>query len=315
MKTIRRPLAVTLVLTMFNLPMFGWGSVGHMAVAYVAYQGLHPATRTRVDALLKLNPDYHRWISQIPPGTPASDQPMMLFMIAATWPDQIKSEPQYTDDGSSDGNRPDGASSSQNIGYSDKLRHKYWHFVDTPFTQDGSALPAIPTPDAETEIAAFRGVIASGQPDELKSYDLVWLLHLIGDVHQPLHCATRVSKTDPSGDNGGNNVALCATPCRDELHAFWDDLPGTGSSPSAAVSYGKRLPSADAALAANMNTAAWVKESFEDAQKDVYMAPVGVGDGPFTLTAAYKANAQKVAEERVALAGARLANVLNAELK
>jgi hypothetical protein len=240
---------------------------------------------------------------------------MMLFMISATWPDQIKSEPGYADDGTNEGNRPDGASSSQNIGYSDKLRHKYWHFVDIPFTQEGSVLPAIPTPDAETQIDAFRAVIASGQPDELKSYDLVWLLHLIGDVHQPLHCATRVSRTDPSGDNGGNNVALCPKPCRDELHAFWDDLPGTGSSPSDAVPYGKKLALANSMLAANTNTAVWVKESFEDAQKDVYIAPIDAGDGPFTLTSAYKANAQKVAEERVALAGARLANVLNAELK
>ena len=42
-------------------------------------------------------------------GTVKNDQPMMLFMIAATWPDQIKSEAGYTDDGSENGNRPDGS--------------------------------------------------------------------------------------------------------------------------------------------------------------------------------------------------------------
>lgn len=203
METIWRRFVASLVLiVMLNPTAFGWGSVGHMAVAYITYQNLNPAVRTRVDTLLKLNPDYQKWISQIPAGTPDADRPMMLFMIAATWPDQIKQEPGYTDDGTSRGNRPDGASSSQNVGYTDKLRHKYWHFVDTPFTQDGSELPTIPTPNAETQINAFRAVLASDKPDELKSYDLVWLLHLVGDVHQPLHCATRVSKTDPGGDNG-----------------------------------------------------------------------------------------------------------------
>jgi hypothetical protein len=42
--------------------------------------------------------------------------------------------------------------------------------------------------------------------DKLKSYDLPWLLHLVGDVHQPLHSTTRVSATKPDGDNGGNGM-------------------------------------------------------------------------------------------------------------
>jgi hypothetical protein len=316
MKTTYRAVALALGCVLaFSLPLFGWGAVGHMAVAYVAYQQLNPATKSRVDALLKLNPDYDKWKGQVPPGTSATDQPMMLFMIAATWPDQIKSETGYTDDGTAGGNRPDGASSSQNIGYADKLHHKYWHFVDTPFTQDHSTLPPIPTPDAETQIAAFRAVLASSKPDDLKSYDLVWLLHLIGDVHQPLHAATRVSSHDPNGDNGGNKVTLCAKPCRNELHAFWDDLPGKGSDPSMAVSYGKRLAPADTSLANNLDTSVWIKESFDDAQNDVYVSPIGPGDGPFRLTPKYKTAAQKLAKERVALAGTRLANVLNSELK
>src|SRR5207302_1414528 len=82
--------------------------------------------------------------------------------------------------------------------------HKYWHFVDTPFSTDGTTLPALPTPNAGTQIATFRAVLASNDPDEKKSYDLVWIEHLVGDVHQPLHSATRVSHTDPNGDNGGN---------------------------------------------------------------------------------------------------------------
>jgi S1/P1 Nuclease len=316
-KRMRRVIALVLTYLMaLNAPLFAWGSVGHMAVAYVAFQKLTPATRSRVRALLKLNPDYQKWLGKIPAGTAAKFRSMMVFMIAATWPDQIKSETGYTDDGPDPhGDLPDGATSSQNIGYSDHLHHKYWHFVDKPFSQDGSPLPAVPTPDAETQIAAFRTVLGTNSPGDVKSYDLVWLLHLVGDVHQPLHSSTRVSSTDPAGDRGGNSVALCAAPCRHELHGFWDALPGTGSNPNTAVTYAKKLPAVDATLGNDLDAATWIKESFDDAQTIVYVAPIGAGDGPFTTTPAYRSAARTVAKERVALAGVRLANLLNAELK
>lgn len=299
-----------------SVPSFAWGAIGHMAVAYVAYQQLTPAVKARVDGLLRRNPDYKKWVAMIPSGTSASDKRMMLFMIAATWPDQIRSEPGYSDDGSEGGNIPDGATSSQNIGYQDKLHHKYWHFVDTPFTQDGSALPDLPSPNAGTQIPVFRAVLASDQSDDLKSYDVVWLLHLVGDVHQPLHNATRVSATDPKGDRGGNNVMLCAAPCKNELHGFWDDLPGSGNIPKTAIAYGKKLSPADSTASGNMDVAVWVKESFDDATTKVYVAPpIGAGDGPFTLTPEYRAAAQALAAERIALAGTRLASILNHELQ
>jgi len=58
-----------------------------------------------------------------------------------------------------------------------------------------------------------------------------------------------------------------------------------------------------------------VAESFQAAQAVAYQPPVMAGNGPFTLTPAYTDAAKKVAQERVALAGALLANLLNKELK
>src|SRR5262245_44384541 len=84
---------------------------------------------------------------------------------------------------------PNDPSAGQNIGYDDLARHKYWHFVDLPFSDDHTTLPTVPTPNAETQIAAFRAVLATESNDpkleKLKSYDLSWLLHLVGDVHNP----------------------------------------------------------------------------------------------------------------------------------
>jgi len=291
-----------------------------MMVAYIAYQELTPHTKARANALVRKNPNYKTWLKWIPPGVSKAESNEMLFMIAATWPDQIKGDASYKNDGDHGGNRPEGSPDpSGNHGYSDKLRHKYWHFVDTPFSVDGTTLPPTPTPNAGERIALFRSVLASTKGDALKSYDLVWLLHLVGDVHQPLHCATRVSAAAPAGDDGGNGVALSCPECAPKLHTFWDDLPGMaltipdGIQP--AIEAAKALQKADPANAAKSDEKEWIAESFQAAQDTVYQPPIGAGSGPFSVTQAYNDAATKLALDRVALAGARLGKLLNGELK
>jgi len=316
----RRLLVWLAVLALFAFcapPAFPWNDRGHMSVAYLAYKKLHPATRDRVNALLKLNPQYGDWAASAAkqmPGRSADENNMMIFMLAATWADAIKRDPAYKQDGSQAGNRPPASPASrQNTGYADQLMHKYWHFIDTPFASGGTPLPAIPSPNLEERIALFRKVLASASPDELKSYDLSWLLHLVGDAHQPLHAATRVSSARPEGDAGGNLVKLDCTKC--ELHFFWDDLLGSASDLESVIKGAGKLARAKAALAAKTDEREWIAESFREAQRIVYAPPVGPGDGPFTLTEGYKKKALKLARQRVALAGERLANLLNAELK
>jgi hypothetical protein len=212
---------------------------------------------------------------------------MMIFMIAAIWADDIKGEPQYSDDGSDGGNTPDGPPSSQNTGYGDLLRHKYWHFVDIPFSSDHSALPSVPVPNAQTQIVAFRATLASTQPDELKSYDLVWLLHLVGDIHQPLHATARITQSDPKGDAGGNKVKLLGD-AASNLHSYWDDLPGTECKFCSdkipcvhrAIVFGKTLGPVTQVAGRNLDTETWAHESFEYARTAVYETPIGPADGP-----------------------------------
>ncbi len=281
-----------------------WNSFGHMMIAAVAYEQLTPTAQARVSKLLQLNPDYPTWISH----TAKEERDELAFVIAATWADEIKSEPGYV----ADGEHPSGPDSARNVGYADHLQHRYWHFVDMPFSTDHSPLIPPATPNAQTQIALFRKTLTSPTAsDALKSYDLVWLLHLVGDVHQPLHTTSRFTRSQPHGDAGGNLVALCRKPCRVELHGYWDNLPGTGKKAIVAVRRAAHLPTPEPRVAAIDDERQWIRESFMIAQNSVYIPPIGDGPGPWFIDRPYQSIAHRVARDRLALAGARLAHVLN----
>ena len=317
------PMVLFLVALAAAAPARAWDSFGHMEVAYLAYQKLTPTAKARVWTLLQRNPDFATWETTIPAGTSGPDKQLMIFMIASVWADEIKGvapyKDRFTDEDPQNVNVPDGATSAQNIGYTDPFRHRYWHFIDRPFSRDGTLLPAVPQPNALTQIIAFRAVLSSTSADDLKSYDLVWLLHLVGDVHQPLHCTTRIESGAPNGDQGGNAVKCPnCIPGYGELHGFWDDVLGTtGDSPDyqRVIAAAKKLPKPVAAQAKIANADVWITEGVAFAKSTVYKAPILAGHGPFTLTDAYKASAQALAKRRVALAGARLGNLLNHELR
>jgi hypothetical protein len=299
---------------------FAWNSFGHMAVGWVAYQHLNPDTKAAVNKLIAQNPSYQKWKSALPSGLSSDDQSLYLFMIATTWPDQIKSDSSYQNDGPDGGNTPPATGATTNIGYSDKARHKYWHFIDEPFSPDHTALPPIPYPSAETEIAVFRQTLESSQATPpLQSYDLVWLLHLMGDIHQPLHCAARFTNTRPKGDSGGNGVKFCPVSdqsCSSNLHAFWDDLLGPfDGTPQQVAAVAAAL--APVTVSPNdLDVHTWVEESFQLAQSAVYVnPPIQNGAGPYFYDETYTKNALAIAQKRVVQAGLRLANILNTEIK
>ncbi len=192
--------------------------------------------------------------------------------------------------------------------------HKYWHYDDTPFTSDHTKLPPSVEPNAQTQIRAFREVLgASGQSDDLKSYDLVWLLHLVGDVHQPLHCVTRVTEAEPGGDKGGNDCKLKGQP--DNLHSVWDGIVGDDRALKPAIDFAKTLPDLKNSASKKSDEKVWIKESYKLAKTAAYAKPIGKTNGPWVMTDDYKTKARKIGLERVELAGARLANLLNSELK
>src|SRR5260370_25207415 len=126
------PLLVTAMLTLGSVTSaHAWDSYGHMSVACLAYQKLAPQAKQRADQLLKLNPNFNEWSAWIPAGMSSDETNMVIFMLAATWADEIKSDHSHTNDGTRNGDSPIGSPDpGANAGYSDLMRHKYWHFGD-----------------------------------------------------------------------------------------------------------------------------------------------------------------------------------------
>ncbi|NKJ08986.1 hypothetical protein FHT29_006000 [Rhizobium sp. SG741] len=287
-----------------------------MQIAAVAYDRLTPEIRAKADALIKLNPEYDRWVA----GVPESLKAQYAFIKAATWADDIKGLIEgYTNNGDKATNPQAG----RNVGYYDHYSHGYWHFKDIGFSTDGTPVEDADPVNALTQIKVLSQGLSSssGLADDVRSYDLVWLIHLVGDAHQPLHATARFSQAHKHGDQGGNlDEVVTATGAKMKLHAYWDGLFGGYSTPYGAIFDGlvnadTRLPEPDTTLAAEHDPEKWFQESQKLAIDVAYAEPVRSGPAPYMLDRTYETNALTTGRNQAALAAARLANLITVALK
>jgi hypothetical protein len=308
--------AALVVLVSATPAALAWDDFGHMEVGAVAWQRMSPKARKEAARLLALNPSHASWIV----GAPPAERDRVAFMRAGTWADAIRSDPAYHDA------EPSG---STELGYADRSRHKPWHYVNQPLSTDGTPGAPAPVPNIATQIPILRAALASPTAsDDAKSFALVWLLHLVEDVHQPVHCVARFDARTPKGDRGATLIkitgnappAICDDPryCPygppDNLHILIDTIAGSGYAWGPPAAAARALPPADAAKAKLLDVSVWVAEGVELSRTAVYVPPIGAGTGPFTITPAYQAAMLELGKRRIALAGARLANVLNQAL-
>lgn len=288
-------------------PAAAWLQTGHMLVAEIAYQQLEPETRHEADRLIRV-------LAELDPKVDH-------FVPASVWMDRIKGEGLDAFD--------------------------RWHYVNLPFTESVSAPVGLP-PGPHVVWAIERSLATlSDHPttenDFSKALMLRVLVHLVGDVHQPLHAATRISPDLPEGDRGGNDFLLAESeqdvllPCpgnpspesearqpvpgrRPNLHAFWDRgvfaLPDTRWPTDApciaalAREISKRFPTTSVPHWTRDDPAEWARESHRLAIEVAYegLAP---GKAP---SPAYVRDAQPVVLRRIAIAGYRLAAALETVL-
>jgi len=286
-------------------PAAAWNGTGHRIVAAIAYEKLTPKVRTRVDDLMRKHPDYAAIFTKDAPADPAA-RARAAFLMAANWPDMIRAgDPRFYDE-----TRKDAAPAPLLPGFPDMARHAGWHFIDVPYTPYGAAGEPPAKPNALTELQRLLREIKSPPSEQQIVYDLPWLEHLVGDVHQPLHCTSRFLRSQPKGDAGGNFVFVA--PGR-TLHSVWDDAPGPDSSDDYVARYAAKATAAHPERHSAENPREWVEESFKLDRTDVYTfgPEAGSREHPITLPNGYVENAARISEQRIAAAGYRLAEVLN----
>lgn len=269
-------LTITLILLMPYVT-YAWNSVGHMVVANIAYQQLNPSVKSKVDRLIK-------YFEQEYPDINSFEQ-------LAAWPDAIR---------------------SQKIDAFSR-----WHYIDVPFSDDGTPYEEKKLIDTDNAIWAIDEIKLPVKNNKANPYErvrfLAFLIHIIGDLHQPLHTVTRVSAQYPNGDHGGNFYPIHYNNVRN-LHGLWDQGVGlfTGERSRAhAVAIANRIvvryPKNYFGNKVNdLDPAHWANEGVNNAKLFVYSTKEGQSPN-----AVYISNGQKIVEEQVVLAGYRLAAILS----
>ena len=147
-------------------PAFGWGCSGHQVVALVALKQLTPNAKTKVHQLLQGQP-----------------KPAISRFCGATSLDAFADLSSWTDD------ERDVRSDTAD-----------WHFIDIPLgasrSDESSACPSsgCVTTAIQQQLNVLRNATGTAQD---QSNALMFVIHFVGDIHQPLHDAT-------NNDRGGN---------------------------------------------------------------------------------------------------------------
>jgi hypothetical protein len=185
-----------------------------------------------------------------------------------------------------------------------------WHFSDVPITAPGFLRSRDCRPNVEKgdcSVAALERLTAVLRDPKKSATQrqeaLKFIVHFIGDIHQPLHAAER------NHDQGGNLVMVMLNGESVRLHSAWDSGV-IGAFHLNDVSLAQRaeqwLGTQSESDIAGGSFEDWTNESHRIARDVVYKQ---AGDG--VISAAERAEALSIIQKRIARAGVRLAAVLN----
>ena len=219
-------LTVFVTALVFSLPAAAWHDTGHRATAYIAYERMDAGMRHEVATVLAAHPRYAQdFGAAMPAGIAAGDasaRGRWLLAQASVWPDMARDFPQ------ADRERYDRGT---------------WHYVNEIVwlrDEDREALdgslphnltrePDGPPAPGMNSVQALRANLVvwhdPASSDGDRAVALCWILHITGDMHQPLHNTALFSRSlFSSGDRGGNLVIVERGRNDSNLHAVWDGL-------------------------------------------------------------------------------------------
>jgi len=271
-----------------------WGDEGHKIVGDVAMRLLEPAVRHRVLAMLAADTD----------ALTAHD-----FASETTWADKFRD-------------------SDRNTTQVHFLQTRQWHFVDIELQQPDidaacfqhpelpAGTPAESGPAADCvvdKINQFTSQLAApGSSAQEKLLALKFLMHFVGDLHQPLHAAD-------DHDAGGNGKSVTALGLGSgKLHGFWDTqfVQRLGPDPATvAQGLAGAITPAQTQQWRQGTAATWAQESFQIAKTQVYgKLPKPSSSGSYSLPSTYVKASGSIVSTQLSRAGVRLASVLNKAL-
>jgi osmotically-inducible protein OsmY len=211
-----------------------------------------------------------------------------------------------------------------------KYHHGTWHYLDTFWREADGKVEIVTELKSDDQNAIERlftfdkALRNASVSDAEKAIALAWVLHIGGDIHQPLHDSARVTKYDPKGDQGGNLFILSPKGAKGEnritLHWYWDSIVGRNIPrvndacdsdylPPLAEQITKKYPFAKMQNRLRLGKFdEWQKEGFQIASTKLYPSTLKFGEMP---SENYKKMAFEIAQEQIALAGYRLGEMLN----
>jgi hypothetical protein len=278
-----------------------WNAKGHMLIATITYDNMNDSVKNYYTNLLQHHPAYAQWQTEFK-GLKDIPEGAFLFMKASVWPDVIRKS----------GSKDD---------------HPKWHYVTYKIDFEKGHEPKVQNKDENvlTAIQLCEDSLKSKTTSVArKAVFLSWLIHLVGDIHQPLHCGSLFNTMYPEGDKGGNDVWIHFANDHDtsRLHGYWDDLSGKGTPYLEIQKTAIRLlhNSKSVAAASKINKPTdWAKESFDLAIaaaydngavaklpgiKDRKTAPILPNEKK------YSKRAHQIGTRRMLLAALRLGNAL-----
>jgi hypothetical protein len=293
------------VLTILTVaaPAWAWGFVGHHIVAMIAEQRLSPPVREKINKLLMDGKysmvDISTCADQLRDARPGQDRPGDEMCRALSGP----------------------------VPPTNAL----WHYIDIPVPTKSKTLEAFcPEGNCVTaKIKSFSETLRTSADEAQRRQALLFLVHFLGDIHQPLHAAERAC------DRGGNTERVNFFMAGDKrpnltLHSVWDGQEvelamknsGITDERAYAVSLVQSIQPGKAKKWARASAEQIAWESYKLAVKNAYAGipyqdfcnnqkpPPIVTD----LTPLYEQNGSRIVREQLMKAGVRLAAMLEADL-
>ncbi|MDP6443404.1 MAG: S1/P1 nuclease, partial [Pirellulaceae bacterium] len=303
----------------------GWNETGHWLIACIAYDSMSAELRSELVKTIRSHERFQQdFLEAMPRSVRAADkatEDKWIFLRAAVWPDVARG---FDDDGKR------------------RFHRSRWHYVNRPvflsaadrvlLAGAGDQALSLPADYDEHDLnvaQAFERSVAifrdrRNSPRQ-RAIHLCWILHLAGDMHQPLHAGSLFTPGRfRESDRGGNLIPVGP---EQSLHGLWDGLLGkdkTTQEVSAAafrLAHDARRQRCVRAASRELDWKKWLAESQRLADENVYNDAIRDTVSQFErkrddslplikLSDDYLANARRLAKNQVLLGGLRLKGVL-----